>query len=84
MDGALGIAVRIDRDRSDEARIIERHRSPTLAVALGVEGPVQRDPIDPSEEFASPFELRKLVVGLEKGVLRDVVRVACLARQMQR
>jgi len=75
--------VRIDRNRRNESWVIEGHRAPTLAIALGVESPVQRDPIDPSEELAPPLELRKLVIGLEKGVLRDVVGVACLAGQSQ-
>ena len=45
---------------------------------------MQCDPIDPSEELAAPLELRKLVISLEKGILRDVVGVAGLAGQVQR
>jgi hypothetical protein len=76
--------VRIDRDRGKEPRVVERHDAPTLAIALGVQSPVQGDSIDPSEELTPPLELRKLVIRLEKGVLCDVVGVACLTGQGQR
>ena len=74
----------VDGDRRNEARVVERHRAPALLVAFGVEGPVQGDPVDPGEELAPSLELGELVIGLEKGVLRDVVGVARLAREMER
>jgi hypothetical protein len=75
--------VRIDRDRRNEARVIEWNRASALAIAVRVQGPVQCDSIDPSEEFAAPLELWELVIGLQKSILRDVVGVARLAGQME-
>ena len=79
LNGTFRVAVRIDCDRGYEARIIERHRVPALVITFRVQSAVQCDPIDPSEELASPLELRKLVIGLQKCVLRDVIGIAGLA-----
>jgi len=84
LDRALWVAVRIDCDGGEEAWVIEGHRPSSFSVALRVESSVKRDSIDPREELTPPLELRKLVVRLEKRVLRDVVRVARLTGEGQR
>ncbi len=84
LDRALWVALRVDRYGSEEARVIEGHRPPAFSIALRIERTVKGDPIDPGEEFAAALELRKLVVRLEKSILRDVVRIARLTGQGQR
>ena len=73
----------VDSNCQSDTRVSKIDRGPSTTIALHVERPMQGDAVEPGEEFAAAFELGELGVGPQKGVLRDVIRVASASRHVE-